>query len=128
MVERLQGRRFIQPADQVQRPERLEGELPGFVRDHPLQLRHDRRILAVADQPAVPSAASICWDRTAALTSSGVLSRDRSTGLTADAGIASLEPVDPPIARVDLSLVVAVVVDLAVVPIGDVEIARRGRA
>ena len=51
MVERLQGRRFIQPSGEVQRPKCLEGDLPGFLRDQLLQLRHDRRILAVADQP-----------------------------------------------------------------------------
>ena len=51
MVEGLQGRRLIQPTDQVQRPECLEAKLPGFLLHQSLQFRHDRRILAVADQP-----------------------------------------------------------------------------
>ena len=49
MVERLQGRRFIQTADQVQCPERLKGELAGFSRDHVLESGATERIFAVAN-------------------------------------------------------------------------------
>ena len=46
----FERRRLVQAADQVQGPERLEGGLARLGRDQALQLRSDRRILAIADQ------------------------------------------------------------------------------
>ncbi len=52
MIERLQGRRLVQPADQVQGPERLEGESgPSCSSISRFSSGTTDAILAIADQP-----------------------------------------------------------------------------
>ena len=64
MVERLQGRRLVQPADQVQGPERLERESGrSLLAIRRLQLRRDRRRPCDRRSAAGPSGGSTCWDR-----------------------------------------------------------------
>ena len=99
MLERLQGRRFVQPADQVQGPERLEGE-SGRVSSSSTIASSSGAIDASLRSPI--SRRAVCrvhlLGSARRLTSSGVLRRRQIDGLDGSAGSSRLEPVDPPAA------------------------------
>ncbi len=122
MIEQSQSGRLVEPTHQVKRPELLEGTLPGLVSERLLEPRRQRVVLAVGDQsqrrlprPLVGIGQQVDQCRRAFARQVARLGPCERTD------VARHEPVDSAIARLDLSFIVAVVVDLAVVPIGDVE-------
>ncbi len=51
MAQRFKGYGLIESAGEVQGPQGFQGKLAGLLLDHPGQLRNERAVLAVTDEP-----------------------------------------------------------------------------
>ena len=122
MLERLQARSLRparRPGSSAQSDSRASW--PGVLVLQPtLERRRDRGVLAIADQPQGRLARPLVGVGQP-IDQLGSAQRGQVDGLDGRSVVPGLEAIDPPVGRVDLALVVAVVVDLAIVPVGDVE-------